>query len=267
MVPQRTSRRQDGPMALRPKSSLPASRPAKDAPKPKPSVSTSAILKRKPMKEVYSKKDRRHKRSLPPHELALDFQENIEESSAALTESAFQSLTEAHNQFSNKLDKVAKENEDFTAKVQDTTKLLSSSISDERVETVFTRGDKRVTEILKIGERMVKFTKLLDTKERELEEYWTQWSLVQQELIELGVEVLGPESFKGDVSLRIGGRGGFKHEKHLLDVEHRVRTEEMEEDIDTLGQDMKDKMTAAEKELDANLKKEQAKIFAALLQD
>lgn len=64
--------------ALKPKlkPSLPITRPpGKETKKPQVTISTSAILRRKPMKEVYGKKlSRRHGMRESQHELYLDYQ-------------------------------------------------------------------------------------------------------------------------------------------------------------------------------------------------
>jgi hypothetical protein len=57
------------------KPSLLITRPAKETKKPQVTVSTSTILRRKPMKEVYGKKhSRRHELRESQHELFLDYQ-------------------------------------------------------------------------------------------------------------------------------------------------------------------------------------------------
>jgi len=64
-------------MTIKPKlkPSLPITRPVKETKKPRATISTSAILRRKPMKEVYGKKHtRRHGMHESQHELFLDYQ-------------------------------------------------------------------------------------------------------------------------------------------------------------------------------------------------
>lgn len=74
-MPYRTSKHVQG-RALKPelKPSL-VTRPVKEAKKPQATISTSTILRRKPMKEVYGKKhSRRHGMRESQHDLFLDYQ-------------------------------------------------------------------------------------------------------------------------------------------------------------------------------------------------
>lgn len=60
---------------LKPSLPIPITRPVKETKKPPTTISTSAILRNKPMKEVYGKKhSRRHGMRESQHELFLDYQ-------------------------------------------------------------------------------------------------------------------------------------------------------------------------------------------------
>jgi hypothetical protein len=63
------------PLKSKLKPSIPIARPVKESTKPRVTISTSNILRRKPMKEVYGKKhSRRHGLPEPQGDLFLDYQ-------------------------------------------------------------------------------------------------------------------------------------------------------------------------------------------------
>jgi phosphopantothenoylcysteine decarboxylase len=136
--------------------------------------------------------------------------------------------------------------------VSDAAATLSAPLSEEKIQTTFKRDGKRVTEIIDIGKRVTKFKGLLKKEEAKLVDYWKQWEDLQDEYVELGIEVFGPEVF-GEEAGRETRKVGCKWEMELLDREHSVRIEELEEEIVGVGVKTKQKMKASEKVSDTTL--------------
>jgi phosphopantothenoylcysteine decarboxylase len=130
--------------------------------------------------------------------------------------------------------------------VSDAAATLSAPLAEEKIQTTFKRDGKRVTEIIDIGKRAMKFKDLLKKEEAKLVDYWKQWEDLQDEYVELGIEVFGPEVF-GEEAGRETSKAGFKWEMELLDCEHVVKIEELEEEIVDVGAKTRQKMKASEK--------------------
>lgn len=117
----------------------------------------------------------------------------------------------------------------------------------EKIETAISKDGKRITEIVEIGKRVATFKKAIEEEAAKLAEYWKQWDEVQNEYIELGVDVFGPEVFGEDAVGSKGKDHHFKAEMELLDLEHKTRVEEVDEDIEDIGVKILQKMRNSEK--------------------
>jgi hypothetical protein len=114
------------------------------------------------------------------------------------------------------------------------------------VETNFTRDGKFVKETLQIGQRIEAFKALLIKKEAELALYWVEWEKVQAKIVQLGIEVLGVEAFGGSTGYPSETKG-YRKDMEELDLDHEAWLEEIEEEIQLVGEEYVKKMQATEK--------------------
>jgi len=136
---------------------------------------------------------------------------------------------------------------DFYNDIEAQRQSLLAPIAEETVETNFICDGKSVKETLQIGQRLEVFKVLLAKKEAELTHYWTEWEKVQAKILELGIEVLGAEAFKGGSTSDPRGKKGYRKDMEELDLEHRIWLEEMDEEIQLLGEESVMKLQATEK--------------------
>src|SRR6202034_2202199 len=119
-------------------------------------------------------------------------------------------------------------------------------IAEETVETNFIRDGKSVKETLQIGQRVEAFKAMLAKKEAELEHYWAEWERTQARIVQLGIEVLGAEAFEGRSAGNLREKG-YRRDMEDLDLEHQIWLEEMNEEIQLIGEEAVKKMQATEK--------------------
>ena len=124
---------------------------------------------------------------------------------------------------------------------------LSAPLVQEEIETTITKSGKRRIEVVQIGNRVAIFKKNIEKEDAKLKEQWKQWDAIQNEYLELGIEVFGPEVFGEAASgFKLKGKG-FKKEMELLDLEHETRIGEFDEEIEEIGAKMLKKMRSSEK--------------------
>lgn len=140
------------------------------------------------------------------------------------------------------------EDSGFYENIAEQRKELLAPLEQDVVETVFTHKDGTTTaEKFQIGERIELFQATIESKEAEIKQLWLEWEKIQKQIVDLGIEVLGPEVFK-EGSVNIGTeKKGYRKEMELLDKEYETWLEDIQKEIDRIGQEAIDKMTAAEK--------------------
>ena len=117
----------------------------------------------------------------------------------------------------------------------------------EEIQTEATKNGKRTFAVFNMGERVDTFKKLVEKEEDNLKEYWRQWGEIQDEYLELGIEIWGPEVFGEDPETMEEKEGGFKREMELLDLEHKTRLGELDEEIEDISVQIAAQMKASEK--------------------
>jgi hypothetical protein len=124
---------------------------------------------------------------------------------------------------------------------------FAAPLAEEEVETVTKKNGKCVTAIVNIGERMTGFQIIVEDESAKLKELWQQWDDLQNEYLEQGVEVFGPERF-GEAAELVKGKGkGFKKEMELISGEFTTVVQELKEDIEDLSAKDLQKMKSSEK--------------------
>jgi len=135
---------------------------------------------------------------------------------------------------------------DFYNDIEAQRQSLLAPIAEETVETNFMRDGKSVKETLQIGQRIEAFKTMLAKKEAELIHYWAEWEKVQARIVQLGIEVLGAEAFEGGSAGDLREKG-YRRYMEELDLEHQIWLEEMDEEIQLIGEESVKKMQATEK--------------------
>jgi len=140
-----------------------------------------------------------------------------------------------HEKLLHKLAASKANDESFFERFSSVVTTLSAPLSEEQVETSFTRPDgRRVTEIVQIGKRMNLFKKSVEKDGAKLKEYWKQWEDLQNDFIELGLEVFGKEAFSEGMSKDKKREKGYLIEMELLDSEVNARIEEISGEVEDL---------------------------------
>jgi phosphopantothenoylcysteine decarboxylase len=94
---------------------------------------------------------------------------------------------------------------------------------------------------------MTAFGILVENESAKLKELWEQWDDLQNEYLEQGVELFGPEKF-GEAAELVKGKGkGFKMEMELINGEFTNTIQELKEEIDDLSKTDLQKMKSSEK--------------------
>ena len=251
------------------KGSSSVSRPVRDAvatkdarKQPKVKYVSAAGIFKKASKGSREKRFHRRREQTPETDLILDLQgmklliekpshsesllDGVETARAVIIANARASFDDVRGDLTERLRASRATDESLFEMVSDAAATLSAPLSQEKIQTTFKRDGKRVTEIIDIGKRVTKFKDLLTKEEVKLADYWKQWEDLQDEYVELGIEVFGPEVF-GEEAGRETRKVGFKWEMELLDHEHSMRIEELEDEIVDVGVKTRQKMKASEK--------------------
>lgn len=246
----------------------PLARPTKDNLKPAKTVSTAAVLKRKPMKEVYRTRIR-HRRRETEHPLFLDYQGNclvhigsttslvfvseakfmlddMEASRAQLESDAKASLEESHQELLNSLQATKARNNETVATAKLHMDAILAPLADMKITTkIITKSGSKTTKTVNIGEQVDDFRAQLAIAETELKQQWERWDEAQRELAELGVEVLGKDATGAEGVGKLVR--GYAADKEVWDTELSEQFDLVEKEIEAAGKDAIEKLVAAEK--------------------
>lgn len=120
----------------------------------------------------------------------------------------------------------------FFQAITESAATLSAPLAQEKIETTITTDGKRKVEVIEIGKRVATFKKLVEKEETKMKENWKKWDEVQNEYMELGIEVFGPESFGEDaVGVKVRD-SGFRKDLESFDLEHNTGVGELDEEIE-----------------------------------
>lgn len=173
--------------------------------------------------------------------------DGLEEARNSINTNLEASFHNIHEAFVTRLAESRSKDETFLKSISATTQTLNAPLTEEQIETTFTREGKRVTEIVRIGKSIVQFKKSIEKDEAKLAGYWAQWKELQDDFVELGVEVFGERAFPAsEIGERKRGTG-FRREMELLDLEHDARAKELNEEIAGIGMNVLKKVKASEK--------------------
>jgi hypothetical protein len=91
------------------------------------------------------------------------------------------------------------------------------------------------------------FKVMVAKTEAELKQRWAEWEEVQKEIIQLGVDILGPEAFEQKAETPKSRSASCKAEIDELDLEHKTFLEKVRREIPSICIQALEKMEAAEK--------------------
>ncbi|MCJ1361595.1 hypothetical protein MMC16_000695 [Acarospora aff. strigata] len=265
----------------------------KSKPKPKKVVSTSAIFKQKkpaapegkskashtkPSKTAAacSNKNARQTRASDrkrreEHPLSVAFSDSIEESRGSIQARTFASIDSTQAALLDRLNAVSATSDAMLEAATATKNIIFKPLSEEQLAVTTTTDGKKVSETVSLGTRMEDFRTLVDTKSKELRALWKEWTAVRQEIIALGIDVLGPEAFEGqavgdDASLETETRSKseFAREKEKLLGEFETERKRLETEVHDMSLEAIQKMEACEKEFDTLQRKQKKDLLSFL---
>lgn len=112
-------------------------------------------------------------------------------------------------------------------------------------KTVSKSDGKEVRETVQVGQQVEAFRKMLATEEAELKLRWKRWEEIQQELIKLGVEVLGEKATGYEKVGKL--TQGYAAEKAVWDAEFKQQLQGPQEELEAAGKVAIEKLTESEK--------------------
>lgn len=183
--------------------------------------------------------------SLLPDIYAYTPIEGLEEARHAISANCELRFDTIHSSFVEKLSSSRTKDQAFFESINNTASAFNTSLDEEQIETTFIRGGKNITEIVNIGQRLEMFKKSIHKDAIKLENYWREWEEIQNDFIELGVNVFGPEAFGQEITDQ--KPGGYGRSMELLDLEHKEREAELEEEAEELKGNMLKKMRVSDK--------------------
>jgi hypothetical protein len=123
--------------------------------------------------------------------------------------------------------------------------ILAPLTEDEITKRTVTKSGRRMSTTLQVGEQIMALRNLLATEEAELKLCWEKRDKIQQELAELGVEVLGGEATGAETVGTL--TKGYAVEKAAWDAEFKQKLQGPEEEVEAAGREAIEKLAAAEK--------------------
>jgi phosphopantothenoylcysteine decarboxylase len=161
--------------------------------------------------------------------------------------SAKATFDDVHTALSKRLMASKAMDESFLQTITESAATLSAPLAQEKIETTITKDGKRKVEVMEIGKRVAMFKKLVEKEEANLKENWKRWDEVQNEYMELGIEVFGPEVF-GEDTVGVKSRDrSFKGEVKLFNLEHNTGVGELDEEVEDNSAKILQTMKSSEK--------------------
>ncbi|OBT65292.1 hypothetical protein VE03_04555 [Pseudogymnoascus sp. 23342-1-I1] len=236
------------PVPSRPRK--PTTAPTAAPPKIQKTVSTAAILKRKPMAALHSHSYRaphRRQRDKGVHPLVRDYQDDVASCLASAESRATTSLSDAHAELLARVGAVKDTNTTTLHTLQTQSDALLAPLDapevDDTIPTTTTTTATTTKTIL--SEQIATFRADLLKREKELEKLWKLRDEAQGEIEKLG------EGGYGDV---LGGWEGEVRERIVV----------MEGEVEEAGREAVRGVEGMEKEIDRKLREDQAKLVAMM---
>lgn len=133
----------------------------------------------------------------------------------------------------------------FNTKMKDIMSRLSTSFAKEQFETEYEKHGKKHIENTQLDKTLDAHKTAREATRQELKKEWATWSKIQEKIVDLGVSVIGRESFEGYTG-EMKGKTTHMEEMKLLEEEHNAKMKEFSEEISALGTELVDKLIAAD---------------------
>ncbi|KFY34718.1 hypothetical protein V495_08119, partial [Pseudogymnoascus sp. VKM F-4514 (FW-929)] len=212
-------------------------------------ISTAAILKRKPMEALSGHSKRaahRRRREKVMHPLMMDYQDDMTAVLASASSRASSSLSGAHAGLLARVGIIKNSNSTLLSTLQTQS---GAALAPLDVQTT----DEQTTEVAgDLAHQLTTFRTSLLAAEEKLTHLWTLWTSAQEEIEAIGEEVRGTVE------------GGYKHVLAGWEDEVREKVAEMEGEVKLAGEEAVKRMGEAEKEIDRRLREEQARLVAEM---
>ncbi|EPE34499.1 hypothetical protein GLAREA_10193 [Glarea lozoyensis ATCC 20868] len=227
-------------------------------------VSVAGLFRKHAKPAVRSGKKR--KEPTPEPGMMDTLLDGIDQARTSISDQLATALSTTHGHFKTEIARSHAEDENFREATNEYLTTLGAPLAEEEVETITKKNGKCITAIVNMGQRTTEFGTIVEIESAKLKELWKQWDDLQNEYLEQGVEVFGPEKFGEAAELVKGKRKGFKMEMELIDGEFSTTVQELKEEIEDLSKADLQKMKSSEKELEIMIKREQAKMLASIAQ-
>ncbi|TAQ83737.1 hypothetical protein B7494_g7936 [Chlorociboria aeruginascens] len=233
--------------------------------KAKQTVSAAGIFK-KPKGKACDKKNSAPQDIPMGQVLSNAVNVGLEDVRGRISATLISKITDFHGSSMATLDESRASDRVFFRSVSGMMAMFAAPLTEDHIQTTFSMDGKQLIEVVEIGQRVTHFKTSLEKEKTKLEDYWKRWEGIQEEILQLGVGVLGQELLQVDSRKDAEMSSGFRKDIGLLDLEHRSRVEELLEDIDGVSTETLLKIKASEKACDAAMRREQAKLLAAIIE-
>ncbi|KFX93164.1 hypothetical protein V490_04974, partial [Pseudogymnoascus sp. VKM F-3557] len=238
------------PPRLIPRPSSPSGPPTRSKAKHHKTISTAAILKRKPMEALSGHSKRaahRRRREKAVHPLMMDYQDDMTAVLASASSRASSSLFGAHAGLLARVGVIKDSNSTLlsTLKTQSVAALAPLDAQPTNEQTTDGTSSAAAREL---AHQLTTFRTSLLATEEKLTHLWSLWTTAQEEIEAIGEEVHGSVE------------GGYKHVLAGWEAEVREKVGEMEGEVKQAGHEAVKRMGDAEKEVDRRLREEQARL-------
>ena len=112
----------------------------------------------------------------------------------------------------------------------------------------FKSHDGKPSGVASLGDRMKRFKKTVAFHEKEHTALWKEWTEVQQEILELGKEVLGPKGLEALLTHGVDEPEGYRGEAQVkMEDEVNAERARLAEEVEKMSKGFIEKMRADEK--------------------
>jgi hypothetical protein len=177
----------------------------------------------------------------------LERVDDIEACRTTILDEAKIALHATQTELCESLEKMHLENARVQERISAQYSALTRPLSEDQVETTFIRPDgTETTEVRQIGKRIEEFKAMVAKNEAELKQCWDEWEDVQGDIIQLGVDIFGPDEFDRRSGVPQNRSARCRSEIEKWDLDHKIFLERMRGEIGSLCRDAWESMQAAE---------------------
>ncbi|TQS37979.1 hypothetical protein Golomagni_01525 [Golovinomyces magnicellulatus] len=230
---------------------------SKNSKRPKQSVSAADVFKKS--RSMRRERKRRHDQSTYETPIINLLKDQMSEVENDIAKDGLCTFDEALAHHLRILDSVRKEDQKATEMISTAISMLTAPLSLEPEIVDNTDSNPRTQNTSNF---IAKYVETIKNEQENLEKCWKQWYDIQNEYTELYIDVFGQESSGQNVT---DDENSFKSKMEILDLGRTSEIAHFEEEINRLGDQVLQRMRKSEKELDAAMKKEKARLLTSLV--